>query len=81
MNNIPTYTLYGEQGHDNEPDWLHWETVLSRSRLHAGTLDAQSPPLMIPGLKLIGWLSALKCLSLAARLFHSISSFSTAWIR
>jgi AraC family transcriptional activator of pobA len=34
MNSIPTYMLYGEQGHDNEPDWLHWETVLSRSRLH-----------------------------------------------
>ncbi len=28
------YTLYGEHGYNTEPDWLHWETVLSRSRLH-----------------------------------------------
>jgi len=34
MNTIPTYALYGEQGHHTDPDWLHWETVLSRSQLH-----------------------------------------------
>ncbi len=34
MSAIPTYALYGEQGYDSSPDWLHWETVLSRSRLH-----------------------------------------------
>ncbi len=34
MSTIPTYALYGEQGYDSSPDWLHWETVLSRSRLH-----------------------------------------------
>jgi AraC family transcriptional activator of pobA len=34
MDAIPTYTLYGEQDYATEPDWLHWETVLSRSRLY-----------------------------------------------
>lgn len=32
MVHIPTYTLYGER---TEPqDWLHWETIPARSRLH-----------------------------------------------
>lgn len=34
MSAIPTYALYGEQGYDASHDWLHWETLLSRSRLH-----------------------------------------------
>ncbi|MGB3864218.1 MAG: AraC family ligand binding domain-containing protein, partial [Xanthobacteraceae bacterium] len=34
MTAIPTYALYGEHGYDTSPDWLHWETVLSRSRLY-----------------------------------------------
>jgi AraC family transcriptional activator of pobA len=32
MNLIPTYALYGEQ--DSQQDWLHWETIPARSRLH-----------------------------------------------
>ena len=34
MSAIPTYALYGEQGYDTSPDWLHWETLLSRSQLY-----------------------------------------------
>ncbi|MEO9228034.1 MAG: helix-turn-helix domain-containing protein [Devosia sp.] len=29
---IPTYALYGET--DSQHEWLHWETIQSRSRLH-----------------------------------------------
>ncbi len=29
---IPTYALYGEQ--ESPQDWLHWETIPARSRLH-----------------------------------------------
>jgi AraC family transcriptional activator of pobA len=32
MKTIPTYALYGEQ--ETSQDWLHWETIQSRSRLH-----------------------------------------------
>ena len=32
MKIIPTYALYGEQ--DSAQDWLHWETIPARSRLH-----------------------------------------------
>jgi AraC family transcriptional activator of pobA len=32
MNSIPTYALYGEQ--ESPHDWLHWETIPARSRLH-----------------------------------------------
>ncbi|KRA96905.1 hypothetical protein ASD83_17460 [Devosia sp. Root685] len=32
MNTIPVYALYGEQV--AKEDWLHWETIQSRSRLH-----------------------------------------------
>lgn len=32
MKTIPTYALYGET--DSHHDWLHWETIQSRSRLH-----------------------------------------------
>lgn len=32
MNSIPVYALYGEQVVTQ--DWLHWETIQSRSRLH-----------------------------------------------
>lgn len=32
MKMIPTYALYGEQ--ETSHDWLHWETIQSRSRLH-----------------------------------------------
>jgi len=34
MNRIPTYALYGETGSLRQQDWLHWETIQSRSRLH-----------------------------------------------
>lgn len=34
MRSIPTYALYGEIGSDRQHDWLHWETIQSRSRLH-----------------------------------------------
>lgn len=29
---IPTYALYGE--HESPHDWLHWETIQARSRVH-----------------------------------------------
>ncbi len=32
MNSIPIYALYGET--ESQHDWLHWETIQSRSRLH-----------------------------------------------
>jgi AraC family transcriptional activator of pobA len=32
MNAIPTYALYGEQ--ESTQDWLHWETIQSRSKVH-----------------------------------------------
>lgn len=32
MNQIPVYALYGER--ETRQDWLHWETIQSRSRLH-----------------------------------------------
>lgn len=32
MAQIPTYTLYGERAEPQE--WLHWETIPARSRLH-----------------------------------------------
>jgi AraC family transcriptional activator of pobA len=32
MNSIPTYALYGER--IDQQDWLHWETIPARSRLH-----------------------------------------------
>ena len=31
---IPTYTLYGEKRGGQQHDWLHWETIQARSRLH-----------------------------------------------
>ena len=31
---VPTYALYGEQGAVEPHDWLHWETIQSRSRPH-----------------------------------------------
>ncbi len=34
MNSIPTYALYGEAETEREHEWLHWETIQSRSRLH-----------------------------------------------
>ncbi|WP_297107538.1 helix-turn-helix domain-containing protein [uncultured Devosia sp.] len=34
MTSIPTYTLYGETDKDARQDWLHWETIQARSRLH-----------------------------------------------
>lgn len=34
MNSIPSYALYGEADTEREQDWLHWETIQSRSRLH-----------------------------------------------
>lgn len=32
MNSIPTYALYGERS--DQPEFLHWETIPARSRLH-----------------------------------------------
>ncbi|UYO01237.1 MAG: helix-turn-helix domain-containing protein [Devosia sp.] len=37
MNLIPTYALYGEQ--ETLQDWLHWETIPARSRLHGFRID------------------------------------------
>ena len=34
MNGVPTYALYGEADSARQQDWLHWETIQSRSRLH-----------------------------------------------
>ncbi|HEY4200309.1 MAG TPA: helix-turn-helix domain-containing protein [Devosiaceae bacterium] len=34
MDAIPTYGLYGEVLGVRQHDWLHWETIQSRSRLH-----------------------------------------------
>lgn len=34
MNFVPTYALYGETQSEHRQDWLHWETIQSRSRLH-----------------------------------------------
>lgn len=34
MNFVPTYALYGETESAQRHDWLHWETIQSRSRLH-----------------------------------------------
>lgn len=34
MIGVPTYTLYGETEGQHRQDWLHWETIQSRSRLH-----------------------------------------------
>lgn len=34
MKTIPIYALYGEVAAEREQDWLHWETIQSRSRLH-----------------------------------------------
>ncbi|KFC71202.1 Transcriptional regulator, AraC-family [Devosia sp. LC5] len=34
MKPIPSYALYGEANTNQEQDWLHWETIQSRSRLH-----------------------------------------------
>jgi len=34
MIGVPTYALYGETQSDRQHDWLHWETIQSRSRLH-----------------------------------------------
>lgn len=34
MKAIPIYALYGEAAAEREQDWLHWETIQSRSRLH-----------------------------------------------
>lgn len=34
MGSIPIYALYGENDGPSEPDWLHWETIQARSRLH-----------------------------------------------
>ena len=34
MNGVPTYALYGEEDAGARQDWLHWETIQSRSRLH-----------------------------------------------
>ena len=34
MHGVPTYALYGEADSARQQDWLHWETIQSRSRLH-----------------------------------------------
>lgn len=34
MSTIPTYALYGEAETGRQQEWLHWETIQSRSRLH-----------------------------------------------
>src|SRR6218665_2024519 len=39
MDSVPTYALYGETHSDRQHDWLHWETIQSRSRLHGYRID------------------------------------------
>lgn len=34
MDFVPTYALYGETESARQHDWLHWETIQARSRLH-----------------------------------------------
>lgn len=34
MKAIPIYALYGETAGERDADWLHWETIQSRSHLH-----------------------------------------------
>lgn len=34
MTDIPVYALYGEDTYSEEQNWLHWETITSRSRLY-----------------------------------------------
>lgn len=34
MDGVPTYALYGEAVSGRQQDWLHWETIQSRSYLH-----------------------------------------------
>ena len=34
MASIPVYALYGEDSGQFANDWLHWETIQSRSRLY-----------------------------------------------
>lgn len=34
MKSVPIYALYGEMEADRQQDWLHWESIQSRSRLH-----------------------------------------------
>lgn len=31
---LPSYSLYGEHGRSSDVDWLHWESIAERSRLH-----------------------------------------------
>lgn len=38
MNRIPTYALFGDDGDIFGQDWLHWETIPARSRLHGFTI-------------------------------------------
>jgi AraC family transcriptional activator of pobA len=37
MNSIPTFALYGETA-PQQQEWLHWETIQARSRLHDYTI-------------------------------------------
>jgi AraC family transcriptional activator of pobA len=37
MKHIPTYALYGERA--DQQEWLHWETIPARSRLHGFHID------------------------------------------
>jgi len=34
MKDVPTYALYGEADGSRQHEWLHWETIQSRSRLY-----------------------------------------------
>ena len=38
MNHIPTFALFGERA--TQQDWLHWETIPARSRLHGFHITA-----------------------------------------
>jgi AraC family transcriptional activator of pobA len=38
MKAIPIYALYGEAQPNEQQEWLHWETIQSRSRLHDYTI-------------------------------------------
>ena len=45
MNGVPTYALYGEADSARQQDWLHWETIQSRSRLHRYRIAPAAGPM------------------------------------
>jgi len=54
MRDIPTYALYGEIDSDRLHDWLHWETIQSRSSLHDYAIAAHRHEYLFQVLYLAG---------------------------